>query len=128
MRDPGAGVTEAALGEGMHNPLQPQLLDGVLQIIEQARPFVDAIGRRDRDLASQVRRALSSIALNLGEGAGSAGGNARLRFQSALGSLYEARAGLRVGIAWGYVSAADCTGVLAGFDRLCARVYGLSRY
>jgi four helix bundle protein len=112
----------------MHNPLQPQLLDGVLQIVEQARPFVDAIGRRDRDLGTQIRRALSSVALNLAEGAGSAGGNARLRFQSALGSLYEARAGLRLGIAWGYIPAADCTTLLANCDRLCARVYGLSRH
>jgi hypothetical protein len=51
----------------------------------------------------------------------------RLRFSTALGSLYEARAGLRVAAARGYVSADDCTGVLAASDRICARVFGLNR-
>jgi hypothetical protein len=39
------------------------LLDHVLLIIERARPLVEAVARRDRDLASQTRRALSSVAL-----------------------------------------------------------------
>src|SRR6185295_20305042 len=72
---------------GMHNPLRQQLLDQVLHVIAQARPLVAAVARRDRDLASQIRRALSSVALNLSEGFGSASGNARLRFESARGSL-----------------------------------------
>jgi four helix bundle protein len=123
----GSGVTEAARGEGMHSPSQPLLLDSVLQLIELARPLVEAVAKRDRDLASQVRQALSSVALNLGEGLGNTAGNSRQRFQSALGSLYEARAGLRVAAAWGYVSAAGCAEVLAGSDRLGARLYGLAR-
>ena len=111
----------------MHSPLQRQLLDGVLQIIAQARPLVDSINRRDRELASQIRCALSSVALNLAEGSGLTAGNERLRFSTALGSLYEARAGLRVAAAWGYVSADDCTGVLSASDRVCARIFGLNR-
>jgi four helix bundle protein len=111
----------------MHNPLRQQLQDQVLHIIQQARPLVEAVARRDRDLASQVRRALSSVALNLSEGFGSTSGNARLRFESARGSLYEAHAGLRVAAAWGYLSAQDCGPVLAAMDQLGARVFGLSR-
>ena len=111
----------------MHSPLRQQLLDQVLHIIEQARPRVEAVARRDRDLGSQIRRALSSVALNLSEGFGSAGGNARLRFESARGSLYEAQAGLRVPVAWGYLSAEECAPVLGAIDRLGGRVFGLSR-
>src|SRR5688572_27141820 len=111
----------------MHSPSQQLLLDSALQVIEQARPLVEAIAKRDRDLASQVRRALSSVALNIGEGVGNSAGNSRLRFQSALGSLYEARAGLRVAVAWGYVSGAICAEALAGSDRLGARLYGIAR-
>jgi four helix bundle protein len=111
----------------MHNPLRQQFLDQVLHIIEQARPLVAAVARRDRDLGSQIRRALSSVGLNLSEGFGSAAGNARLRFESARGSLYEAQAGLRLAVAWGYVSAQACAPVLGAIDRLGARVFGLSR-
>ena len=111
----------------MHSPLRQQLLDQVLHIIEHARPLVDAVARRDRDLGSQIRRALSSVGLNLSEGFGSAAGNARLRFESARGSLYEAQAGLRMAVAWGYLSAQECTPVLGAIDRLGSRVFGLSR-
>ena len=123
-----AGVTEAAPGGGrMHSPLRQQLLDQVLHVIGLARPLVEAVARRDRDLASQIRRALSSVALNVSEGFGSAAGNARLRFESARGSLYETQAGLRVAVAWGYLSADDCAPALAAIDRVGARVFGLCR-
>ena len=71
--------------------------------------------------------ALSSVALNVSEGFGSAAGNARLRFESARGSLYEALAGLRVAVAWGYLSAEECAPVLMAGDPLAARVFGLGR-
>jgi len=111
----------------MHSPLRQQLIEQVLHVIAQSRPLVEAIARRDRDLGSQVRRALSSVALSVSEGFGSAAGNARLRFEGARGSLYEAQAGLRVAAAWGYVSAEECAAVLGAIDRLGARVFGLSR-
>ena len=71
-----SGVMEAAPAGGLHIPLRQQLLEQVLSLIELARPLVEAISRRDRDLGSQLRRALSSTALNLTEGFGSQAGNA----------------------------------------------------
>src|SRR5204862_7483684 len=97
---------------GMPIPLRQQLLEHALQIIELSRPLVAAISRRDRDLASQLRRALSSVALNLAEGFGSARGNERLRFETARGSLCEAQAGVRVAVAWGYFSAEEAARAL----------------
>ena len=88
----------------MHTTLRQQLLEQVITIIERARPFAAAVHRKDRDLASQLVRALNSIALNTAEGFGSQAGNARLRFQSAHGSLYEAQAALQLAAAWGYIS------------------------
>jgi four helix bundle protein len=111
----------------MHSTFKQQPLDEVLQVIELARPLVEAIARRDRDLASQVRRAFSSVALNVAEGAGSVAGNARLRFEAARGSLYEARAGIRVAVAWGFVAASAGAEALEAADRLGARLFGLSR-
>jgi four helix bundle protein len=110
----------------MHSTFKQQPLDEVLQVIALARQLVEGIARRDRDLASQVRRAFSSVALNVAEAGGAATGNARLRFESALGSLYEARAGLRVAVAWGFVSASACAAALEASDRLGARLYGLA--
>ena len=92
-----------------------------------ARPVVEAVARRDRDLASQVRRALSSVGLNVAEAFGSGSGNRRLRLESARGSAYEAQAALRIAVAWNHVSAADVATVLASLDSLSARIFGLSR-
>jgi hypothetical protein len=51
---------------GMHNPQSSTVLEHAIAIAELARPLVDTIQRRDRDLASQVRRAISSIVCGLG--------------------------------------------------------------
>jgi len=126
-READAGITEAALVGSMHIPQRPNLLESIIGTIAVARPLVAAIGRKDRDLASQVRRALSGVALNVAEGFGSAGGNARLRFVCARGSLHEAQAGLRVAVAWGYLSAEGVAPLLAALDALGGRVHGLVR-
>ncbi|MGC4070277.1 MAG: four helix bundle protein [Polyangiaceae bacterium] len=52
----------------MDTPLRDQLLTQIMGILTQLDPWLDIIARRDRDLASQARRALSSIALNAAEG------------------------------------------------------------
>ena len=111
----------------MRTHIHQEVLGQAVQVISLARPLVEAITRRDRDLASQVRRALSSVALNLAEGFGSEAGNARVRFESARGSLYEAQAGLRVAVAWGYVSEESARLVLESLHALGGRVFGLAR-
>jgi len=109
----------------MHNPNDTTILEHALEIAALARPLVEAIQRKDRDLASQVRRAVSSIALNAAEARGAVAGNSRLRFETALGSLYEAQAGFRLAVAWGYVSRDATQEVLASVHRLGGRLYGL---
>ena len=63
------------------------------------------IARSDSDLARQMRRAVSSIALNLAEGSGSSGGNRRSRYYNALGSARETMACFDVAVAMGYIAA-----------------------
>jgi four helix bundle protein len=111
----------------MNSHLPPSVVEHALGTIQALRPLVTIIARRDRDLASQVRRAASSIVLNLEEGFGHSGGNARLRFESALGSAREAHAGLRAAIAWGYVPVVAASAAEHSLDRLVARVRGLAR-
>jgi four helix bundle protein len=110
----------------MRNPLH-QPLEHALEVIMLARPLVEAVSRRDRDLGSQLRRALSSVALNIAEASGNQAGNARLRYETARGSLYEGRAALRVAVAWGYITPESARGVLESLDTLGGRVFGLAR-
>ena len=74
-----------------------------------------------------MRRATNSISLNLAEAFGTQKGNERLRFETALGSLYEAQHGVRLGVAWGYVAERDVAAALDALDRLGGRVFGLMR-
>jgi four helix bundle protein len=121
------GVTEADAWEGMNTTLRQQLLEQIVTLIGQARPLLEAIGRKDRELESQLRRSLGSIALNVAEGFGVQAGNARLRFRSALGSLYESQAAVQVAAAWGYVDERTASRIVADLEAFGGRLYGLSR-
>jgi len=50
-----------------------------------------------------------------------------VRLESALGSLYEARTGIRLAVNWGYFSQASANETLASLDRLGGRVFGVLR-
>jgi four helix bundle protein len=79
--------------------------DVMLDAISEMRPMIRAIERHDRDLASQLRRAASSVVLNLAEGSGSFGGMRTARYRTALGSARETLSCLRVAERFGYLGA-----------------------
>ena len=79
----------------------------VLDMLKLLRPVLTAIGRRDRSLEDQLRRAATSVVLNLAEGVGSYAGNKKARYQTALGSLSEVEMALQAAIALGYVDSLD---------------------
>jgi four helix bundle protein len=112
---------------GMQNSRSSSVVEHALAVVALARPLVEAVQRKDRDLASQLRRATSSIALNLSEGFGAAAGNARLRFESALGSLNEAKTAIRVAVAWGYFTNQAAQPTLDELNALGGRIAGLAR-
>jgi len=78
-----------------------------IEMVREVRPLMERIGKRDSNLADQLRRAAASVPLNLHEGAYSQGGNVRARFHNALGSAAEVRACLDVAEALGYVEQVD---------------------
>ena len=86
-----------------------------------------AIARRDRSLAQQVRRAASSIALNIAEGECSDEGTARVRYNTAAGSASETRTALHVAQAWGYIEGEDARGCLDRLDRVLRMLWPLRR-
>jgi four helix bundle protein len=95
-----------------------------LQLIETLAPIVPQIAREDRDLADQLRRAASSVTLNLAEGSRSKGGNKQKHFAIAHGSANEVRAALQVARAWGWLS--DAAAPFAILDRLLALLWRLT--
>ena len=86
----------------------------VIEAVRMLRPVIEEIEKSDRDLARQLRRASSSVALNVSEGSGSHGGTRVERYRNALGSARETGACLDVAEALGYVSHVDA----ALLDRL----------
>ncbi len=95
-----------------------------LSVIRKLRVVVASIERFDSDLAKQLRRAASSVTLNLAEGSGSQGRNRNARYFNALGSAREVRACVHVAISWGYVESVDAK-MLDEIERIIATLIRL---
>jgi four helix bundle protein len=102
-----------------------RVYETMLGVLEGLRPVLRQIERCDRDLARQLRRAASSVALNMSEGSGNQGGTRRERYRSALGSARETGACLDVALRLGYVARFDPE-LLAALDRVRATLFKLT--
>ena len=81
----------------------------ILDVLREQRPVVEQIETHDRDLARQLRRAATSVALNCCEGSGSHGGTRRERYRNALGSARETGACPDAAMALGYIEGVDAS-------------------
>jgi four helix bundle protein len=91
--------------------------DDMLDALRSMRAVLATIERRDADLGRQLRRAASSVVLNIAEGSGSFGRVRTTRYRTALGSARETLSCLRVAEAFGYVEAMP-EGLLPTIDRV----------
>ena len=73
-----------------------QAYDAALAMVAALRPVLEPLAKGDRALADQVRRAASSVALNLAEGNRRTGQDRLQFFRIAAGSAAEVRAALEV--------------------------------
>jgi four helix bundle protein len=89
----------------------------ILSAISSLRAPLAEVQRHDCDLARQLRRAASSVSLNVGEGMYSRGNSRKARYHTALGSAREVLACLETARAFGYVARID-EKLVDDFDRI----------
>ncbi len=99
--------------------------DVSLELIAELRVVMPANKRRDRNLADQIGRAATSVALNLAEGSCRTAGDRRRMYEIAHGFAAEVRAAIAVGIAWGWID--EPAALLATLDRLMGLLWRLTR-
>ena len=84
-----------------------KIYDVILEVLRMLAPVIKAIEVHDRDLARQLRRASTSVALNTKEGSGSRGGTRRQRYDDARASAEESEGILDSAVAMQYVESID---------------------
>ncbi len=97
--------------------------DILLQAIEVTRPLAERFQPQDRDLASQLRRAASSAALNAAEGEWARKGHRAEHLSVAMNSAREAKQALRIAVAWGYITAMESASADDRFDHAAASLW-----
>jgi len=102
-------------------------LDASLELVRALRRIVDRLSQADRDLARQIRRAATSITLNLAEGSGRSGKDRMHCFRIAKGSALEVEAALQLTVAWGFAEEGEVTPALNLVRRCQAMIRGLLR-
>lgn len=95
-----------------------------VELITELRPVVEAVSQHDSNLADQLRRAATSVMLNLAEGQRRVAGNKRRAFEIAHGEAREVLGCLDCAAAWGYV--ANANEARATLDRLLALCWRLT--
>ncbi len=103
-----------------------ETLEVSLKAVRSLREPLRTIRVKDPRLADQLRRAASSVALNLSEGRRRIGKDRRYHWSVAAGSAEEAHTCLRVAEAWGDVKQSEIKEALGLLDRLLAMLWRLT--
>ena len=80
-----------------------RIYSDILEWLGALQPILKAVAGHDRDLASQLRRASTSVGLNVAEGMGASGGMRLKAYRVALGEMREARAAVDIATKLEYV-------------------------
>ncbi len=97
-----------------------------LQMLAQIKPIIDRVRRHDRNLADHMQRSAQQSFLNIAEAQSAYGRNEIAKFTNALCEAREARAAVKVAVAWGYVTAAECRSADEDLDRMGGMLWGLT--
>ena len=99
----------------------------VLDLIRALRPLCEQIARQSPDLSDQLRRAATSVMLNLGEGVRRTGRDKKRAYRIAAAEAQEVRAALEAALAWGWVDDAAVTMARALAARVARVTCALAR-
>ena len=102
-------------------------LEVSLAAVESLREPLRVLRAADADLHRQVKRAATSVPLNIAEGARRAGRDRRHHWRVAAGSAAEVRVALRTAVAWGDLDEALTEQPLGLLDRVLAMLWRLTR-
>ncbi|HEY3121617.1 MAG TPA: four helix bundle protein [Vicinamibacteria bacterium] len=97
-----------------------------LELAAALGPAMASIAHQDRDLASQLRRATSSVALCLAEGSRRNGKDRLHLYRVAAGSAAEVRAALALARAWSFSTPSQLAAPEALLDRVLAMLWRLT--
>jgi four helix bundle protein len=97
------------------------------QLVGSVRSAIDRLAQKDASLADQLRRASSSVLLNIAEGARRVGKDRAHHYRIAAGSAAEVGAALDVASAWGYLDEGALDEIRRILDRELGLLWGLTR-
>jgi four helix bundle protein len=103
-----------------------QALQVAHELVGALRSILPTIRLHDPDLASQLRRAATSVTLNLAEGAQRIGRDRLHLYRIASGSAAEVHAALDIALAWGYAPRACLAPAQALAGRVVAMLWRLT--
>ena len=104
-----------------------QVAEFSIELVEALVPLMPRIKQRDKALEDQLRRAASSIGLNVAEAEFSDPGNRRARLFTAAGSAGETRAALQLAVAWRIVSLREAEAAMRLLRRILAILWKMTR-
>jgi four helix bundle protein len=84
-----------------------KILDMMVEMVRNVHLAAAKVARHDRDLAQQMKRASTSVALNGSEGLWAKAGKRRSRLEDAVNSARETLMALRLAGACGYLPAGE---------------------
>jgi len=103
-----------------------QILDMLVEMVRVVHAASAKVARHDRDLAQQMKRASTSVALNGSEGVWAKAGKRRSRLEDAVNSARETLMALRVAGACGYLPAVEAAAAVKEVDSVIAVLWTLA--
>jgi four helix bundle protein len=102
------------------------ILDQLVRMVAKVHALARTVERHDRDLASQMKRASTSAALNGSEGLWAKAGKRRSRLEDSVNSARETMMALRLASACGYLSTDDAEAARDELDGIVAVLWTLA--